>query len=92
MNHNDDIFSVTKDVGDEMCWLQLEDVGDDHDRFVTNINLPHGTLASGTNIQKTEFGHQSPLIVNYIKKPTSRCHQHQCSHFRLVFFYPIDLF
>ena len=54
------------DVGDEMCWRQLWDIGDGFGRFVTNI-LYLFTLASGTYIQKmsstSKFCHQFPKIV-----------------------------
>ena len=70
---------LVTDVGDEMGWWQLHDVGDNFMRLVTVlvIWIIHYlfTLASSTNIQKmsprSKFCHQHPKIVNNLKSSIS---------------------
>jgi len=72
---------LVTDVGDEMCWWQLWDVGDGFDRFCHQHTLSF-CKASGTNIPKmspiSKFCHFHEKIATKIKSPTSTCHQHLC--------------
>ena len=73
------------DVGDEMCWWQLWDVGDGfghfrHQRLLSfNISVGQQHPKNVTNIEipSDEFLES----VTNIKSPTSSCHQHLCSRF-----------
>ena len=64
---------LVTDVGDEMCWWQLWDIGDGFDRFCHQHPLSF-------NIS---VGHQHPKIFNKIKSPV--CHQHLCSPYFILF-------
>ena len=73
---------LVTDVGNELCWWQLSDIGDGFAHF--------GSLYFYISI-----GHQNVKDVTYIKihSPTStnrhqHCHQHYCRHKK----YPTDIF
>ena len=76
---------LVTDIGDEMCWWQLWDVGDGLSHFShqhplsLNISVGHQHQKDVTNVSK--FCHQHPKIVTNIKSPTSTCHQQLCSRF-----------
>ena len=56
------------EVGDDMCWRQIWDVGDGFGRF------RHLHPLSFTCV-----GHKNPKNVTNMKSSTSTCHQHICS-------------
>ena len=63
---------LVTNVGDQMCWRQLWDVGDSFDRLCHQHPLSF----------KTTIGHQHSKDVTNIKIPSptlKNCHQHLCS-------------
>ena len=65
---------LVTDVGDEICWWQLQDDGDGFGLFGHQHPLSL-CITSGNNIQKmsptSNFRHQHPQIVINFKSPTS---------------------
>ena len=62
---------LVTDVGNEMCWRQLRDVGDGFGRFrhqhPLSFHIANVTLTSDANIQKMSpiwKSHQNPLVIN----------------------------
>ena len=73
VNHMRVTSMLVTDVGDEMCWWQLYDVGDNFGHF-GNQNLLSFYIS---------VGHQHS---NDFKSSSSRCHRHHC-HLTWVIWY-----
>ena len=63
---------LVTDVGDEVCWQQLRDVGD----FFSRFRHQHPLFFN------ISFGHQYMGTNNEILSPISTCHQHLWSHMK----------
>ena len=71
------------DVGGEMCWRQLWDVGDGFDRFGHQLPL-YFNISVGQ--------HPKDVINSEILSPTLKnCHQHLCSHPKLIKCLDLDI-
>ena len=67
---------LVTDVGDEMCWRQLLDVGDDFGRFChqypLSFNISVGHQHSKPTVSKPTVGDQRRYSVTSIQKLSPR--------------------
>ena len=77
------ISMLATDVGDEICWRQLWDVGDGFGRFCHQHPLSFSSSVGHQHPKDapiSKFCYQHPKIVPNIKSSTSTCHQHLFTH------------